>query len=189
MSEPGEIKATLAIIEGRAGDVSREELDFLANVRIFQGLSESQLQGLVSIVQRRIFGEGDMLIREGEIGETMFILLDGIVEVSKSLTLKVGHHTFERADKSFARLEGKHHACLGEMGLIGRDERSASIQALTRCMVFEVRREDFDRYCAGQPEAGYLIVREIIRVISDRLRGANQDILKLTTALSLALSR
>ncbi|MBI2756969.1 MAG: cyclic nucleotide-binding domain-containing protein [Chloroflexi bacterium] len=186
--DPYSTKATLAVIEGRAGPVSHAEMDFLREVRIFRTLSEEQVMNLVGLVRRRVFEANAVIIQEGDVGETMYILLDGIVEVSKSLTLKVGRHTFEQADKSLSRLEGKHHACLGEMGLIGRDERSATVVALTECIVFEMILEDFNHYCEQDPRAGYLITHEIVRVVSERLRTANQDILKLTTALSLALS-
>ncbi len=165
------------------------ELGFLKQVRLFADLNEAQLTALFAILKPRRFHAGETIIREGEVGESMFVLLEGRVDISKSLTLKVGRHQFEQADKSLSELTADQHACLGEMGIVGEDERSATVQAVTDCTVLEMGRRDFEAFCRADPLAGYLIARRIVQAVSDRLRSANRDILKLTTALSLALSR
>lgn len=172
-----------------SGGVSAEEIAFVKQIRIFSDLSKDQVERLLKIVTRKTFKEGEAVIKEGEMGDTMYILLDGTVEISKSLTMKVGRHAFEQMEKSFIRLEGKHHACFGEMGMLQQDERSATIVAITDVVVFEVTREDFERYCADDSLAGYQIIRQIAQVVSERLRTENKNVLKLTTALSLALAR
>ena len=165
------------------------ELAFLKQVHLFADLDEAQLTALLGILMRRYFRAGEVIIHEGELGESMYVLLEGRVDISKSLTLKVGRHQFEQADKSLSEISADQHECLGEMGVIGQDERSATVQAVTDCTVLEMGREDFERFCRADPLAGYLIARRVVEAVSERLRSANRDILKLTTALSLALSR
>ena len=47
----------------------------------------------------------------------------------------------------------------------------------------------FIAFCEKEPSIGFRIVLTISRIISSRLRKTNEDVLKLTTALSLALSK
>ena len=165
------------------------ETAFLRQVQLFADLDDPQLERLLGILTRRHLRAGETIIREGEVGESMYVLLDGRVDVSKSLTLKVGRHQFERTDNSLSQIGPDQHECLGEMGIVGQDERSATVLAVTDCAVLELKRVDFERYCEQDPAAGYLIARRIVQAVSERLRAANRDILKLTTALSIALSR
>lgn len=168
---------------------AREDSAFLKQVRIFSDLSDEQIERLLRVVRRRTFHQGDVIIREGEVGDRMYVLLDGTVEVSKALTMKVGRHDFQQLDKSFVRLEGQHHTFFGELGVLGRDVRAATVSAVNDCLVFEVAGADFDAYCEADPAAGYRIMRRIANDIAERLRRTNQDVVKLTTALSLALTR
>ncbi len=165
-----------------------KEVKFLKQVPIFSDLSDEQIAKLLTVVSQTKFKEGETIIREGEIGNTMYILLDGRVEVSKSLTLKVSRQEFEEREKSFIRLEGKDHACFGEMAMLDSDERSATVVALTECTVFVIERDNLDRLLKEDSNMGYLIYKEFAQLISGRLRAANRDVLKLTTALSLSLT-
>jgi CRP-like cAMP-binding protein len=180
-------QAEPAVQEAPSRGVSAEEIAFVKRINIFKDLSDDQIERLLGIVTRKTFKQNEAIIKEGEVGDTMYILLEGTVEISKSLTMKVGRHAFEQMEKSFVRLEGK--LCFGEMGMLQQDERSATVAAVTDCVVFEVTQKDFDRYCETDPLAGYRIVRMIAQVVSGRLRTENQNVLKLTTALSLALAK
>lgn len=173
--------------------VAKRDLDqdtvFLKQVQLFSDLSEEEIAGLLNIVIPHTFKEGETIIQEGDLGEEMYVLLEGDVQVAKSLMLKVGRHEFEQAEKAFKRLQGEWHICFGEMAMLNQDERSASIVALTDCITFEIEREQFDRFCEEYPRAGYHIMKRIAQVVSGRLRDENNNVLKLTTALSLALAR
>ncbi len=161
----------------------------MKEIGLFAELSDEQLERLLAVVHRRSFPEGETIIREGDEGDRMYVLLDGTVEVSKALTMKVGRHEFEQMDKSFMRFEGKHRAVFGEISLLQHDVRTATVQAVSHCTVLEISTEAFDRYCESDPLAGYRIVRKLAGSLADRLRATNRDVIKLTTALSLALAR
>jgi CRP-like cAMP-binding protein len=75
------------------------------------------------------------------------------------------------------------------MALFESETRSATITASEDCLVFEVKRRDFDALCERHPKLGYKLVKKIAAVLCERVRKGNQDILKLSTALSIALSR
>ena len=167
----------------------KQDRTFLRQVQLFSDLSEDEMAALLDIVTLRTFKKRDTIIQEGDVGDEMYVLLKGDVEVARSLTLKVGRHEFEQTEKALTRLQGKEHVCFGEMAMLSQDERSASIIALTDCTTFVIERDRFEQFCEAYPRAGYHIVRRIAQVVSDRLRKENENVLKLTTALSLALAR
>ncbi len=100
----------------------------------------------------------------------------------------MSHTELGTKERSFVRLTGTDRCFFGEMVLFGTNERSATVRAVTRCKVFVVRDIDFLALCETNPRIGYVVLSTIARILSEHLRRANSDILKLTTALSLALS-
>ena len=165
------------------------DLAFLRKVPIFADLSDEQIRKMSSIMRREEFGPGDVVIREGDMGDEMYILEEGTVDVSKVVMLRVGRHDFGQREKTIARLSGEHPVFFGAMAMLEREGRSATVTAVTRCRLLVIEREDFERVCEEDPLMGYRMVTNIARVVSGRLRDTNQDVLKLTTALSLALRK
>lgn len=54
-------------------------------------------------------------------------------------------------------------------------------------MLVELTREEFERLAIGDPALGFRLARNIAVVMAERLRRTDPEVLKLTTALSLAL--
>ena len=119
----------------------------------------------------------------------MFLFAAGVVDVTKSLTLKTGKKNFSNVEKSFVKLHAGKVSFFGDMALFEKDLRSATITASEDCLLFEVKRRDFEALCDRHPGLGYKLIKKIAAVLCERVRKGNQDILKLSTALSIALSR
>jgi CRP-like cAMP-binding protein len=75
------------------------------------------------------------------------------------------------------------------MALIGQDTRSASISAKTDCLLLEINRDDFIRLIESRPALGIKILMNLSRQLIGHLKKCNQDVIRLTTALSIALSK
>jgi len=166
------------------------DASFLKNIPLFTGLSNKQLEKVRAIMSVRTIPEGTYIIRENEVGKEMFILLDGEVEISRSLLLKISGSGIDHRDKLLNKLTGNDHAFFGEMGLFDEhSERSASVVATTKCTVAVLERESFFQLTESDKEIGYVILKNILKIVSDRLDKTTKDVLKLTTALSLALER
>ena len=120
----------------------------------------------------------------------MFILLEGDVEISKLMTIKMDNYETSAKDKSLIRLSSKFFACFGEMALFEeKSERSATVTAVTPCKLAILRRDEFSKLVETDPEIGSVVFRNLARIVSDRLKRANKDILKLTTAFVLAVEK
>jgi len=166
------------------------DLSFLRKIPLFVGLADDKLEMIKRIIKEKTVDAGSVIIKEGTHGTEMFILLDGEVEVSKSLLLKIAGRGMDQRDKSLIRLTGDDYAFFGEMALFDSNaERSASVTAKSKCVVAEITQEDFFKLTESDHEIGYHVLKNIVTIISNRLDKTTKDVLKLTTALSLALER
>jgi CRP/FNR family transcriptional regulator, cyclic AMP receptor protein len=166
------------------------DLGFLKNIPLFTDLADDRLEKIKRIIVERSVTAGSVIIKEGTKGTEMFILLDGEVEVSRSLLLKVAGHGMDKGDKSLIRLTGDDFAFFGEMTLFDSNaERSASVTATSDCVLAEIAQRDFFELTESDHEIGYHVLKNLIKIISNRLEKTTKDVLKLTTALSLALDR
>lgn len=156
---------------------------------VFKGLKDEELAEVLNIIREKRFHKGDMIMQEGAEGNTMYMILEGELGVSKSLTMKFGEDDYRKTEKVLNRLTAKDHAVFGEMALIAKDKRSASIVANTDCVLIEINRDDFIRLIESKPELGVRILLNLSESLIGRLRQSSQDVMKLTTALSIVLSR
>jgi len=162
-----------------------QELEFLSKVRAFSGVSPEGLKKIHSIAREKRVAPGQAVITEGETGDSMFIIKEGEVEISMSITLPLSGGEKE---KTLIRLGPG--ANFGEMAFIfGQEQRSATVSAKNEVVLLEVKSGDFERFLNEAPHDGVSILRNIAKIVSERLRKANQDVAKLTTVLSVVLNR
>ena len=159
------------------------------NSFIFKTLDDEELKEVINIIEEKTFQKGDAIMKEGEQGDTMYMVAKGEVGVSKSLTMKFGDDDFRETEKILTGFRAEDNVVFGEMALIGQDKRSASIMARTDCILLEIKRDDFIRLVEGKPGLGVKILMKLSELLISRLRHSSQDIMRLTTALSIALSR
>ena len=166
-----------------------EDMKFLSNIMLLKDLNDTEITLFSKILKPLKFKDGDTIITENEEGDTLFIFREGTVQVSSQITLKMGSNKWSEAEKSMAILDAGKMNFFGEMSLITGAPRSATIKALTPCVLFEVTREEFDQLAETYPAIGYKIMKQIAATLSNRIKQTNGNILKLTTALSIALSK
>jgi len=163
-------------------------LDFLKSVSLFDGLTVDQIKKMIQSMKLMKVNAGQKITDEGAREDTVFILIDGEVEISKRLMLPIWGNDREHQAKSLLRLTGDDHAFFGEMALFQEvPERSASIESLKPCRLAVIEKKDLLAICDKDPQIGSIIFRNIAGELTRRLVKANKDILKLTTAFSLAL--
>ncbi|MBA7654405.1 hypothetical protein ES703_62283 [subsurface metagenome] len=169
--------------------IKKSGIEILKGVQILKDLSDEEIEAIYRIARKVEVPEGTVIMREGQIGDSMYLFAEGEVSVTKNLTLKVGKKGFSKAEKSMVRLNAEFVSFFGDMAMFENDVRSATITASTECLLYEIRRDAFERIAVQNPLLGYKIIRKIATVLCRRVRQGNQDVLKLTTALSIALSK
>jgi len=159
------------------------------NSFIFTGLQDSELDEILNITREKRFRQGDVIMQEGDEGDTMYMVVAGEVGVSKTLTMKFGDDDFRKTEKVLTRFSPEDHVVFGEMALICQDSRSASVVAHTDCLLLEIKREDFVRLVESRTDLGVKVLLKLSELLVGRIRRANEDVVRLTTALSIALSK
>ena len=126
----------------RTGNVRREEhARFLKSVPIFKDLHTDQLLRIVDVAVEEIYHTNDCIIREGERGDTFFVIIEGNVRVMQNVQGK------NEAQKIRTLAKG---AYFGEKALLSEDVRTASILAEdpgVKCLIIE--RETFMNVIGG----------------------------------------
>jgi CRP-like cAMP-binding protein len=165
-------------------------IEFLKKVSAFNGVSEEGLTLLSRICRPVEMKAGDVIIKEGEEGDCVYIMEQGQVEITMSITLgkALWQEESSAMDKVLVKLGPG--AMFGEMAFIfDSDKRSATILALTEGKLLSISSADFRKFAEEDLKSAHRIVLNIAKIIAERLRKTNQDMKKLTTVLTVALRR
>jgi len=127
---------------------------------LFENFNLAEIRLLSHFMQVYRAEPGVEIIREGEPGDFMMMLIEGRIEVFK--------HDRWNAPRLIALIEpGK---TVGEMSMIDGEPRFATCVAAERCMIAVLTRENLARIILEQPILGAKILMELVLMLSQRLR-------------------
>ena len=137
--------------------------------------NDEQIAEFQSICGTRSVRSGEVIIKEGEHGSEMFIMLKGRVAIQR--------RTRAGDDYTVVNLRAEDNVFFGEMALIDDDTRSATIVATEESEFLVITKEDF--LCLGEshPQIVLPITREIGKILASRLRKTTGDMLTIFDAL------
>jgi CRP/FNR family cyclic AMP-dependent transcriptional regulator len=175
---------------------------FFRKIYLFQNLEEGEILQVLNRTRLREFPAGAVIIQEGEVGNSLFIMQSGEVEITKQLTLGLGEDTpKERVMMRLKAEDGVHFGemalleseirsatvTFGEMALMESETRSATVIALTDCVLLELQQKDFLELIKKNPIMGVKLLLRLCQGLSRHLRKTSQGVVKLTTALAVSL--
>jgi CRP/FNR family cyclic AMP-dependent transcriptional regulator len=160
----------------------------LIKAPLFKGLTKGEMERVLTVAREIKWGEGDTVITEGELGETMYIIYSGSVKVSKRLTLPQFSDERGQSEKTLIKMDAVEPIVVGEVAMLTKAERSATITATKECIALEIYGPDLAKLCEADTKIGFKIMGNLAQILSERLRQANRDVVRLATALSVALS-
>lgn len=161
--------------------------DDLRKIRIFHDLTDKQIELVSMLLEPLKVVKGEYIIREQTTGDHIFILMKGTVKITKELVK--GIDTPETGDKMLATLTADYCPTFGENGLLGKNLRSANVVAVTDCELCTLSQQDFDKFSDDNPDLAFRVMRNIASVFAERLIKTDEDLVKLATALYIAVSR
>ena len=164
----------------------------LKSFSVFQNITDEEAKYFFDITEEVRISEGKIFIKEGEVGDSIYMLVDGKVEVSQALTLNLDRQGKDHREKALTKFSSDQFPSplFGEMSLFNENDlRTANVKAQTDCHLLKIMKDDFLRICDAHPDTGYKIMLALCRVLCIRLVNANNNVLKLTTAFSLVLER
>ena len=145
----------------------------LREIGLFGALSDEVLDHLCNTLSERRFGAGETVFREGEPAREMYVLLDGEMEVLKKS---------RRGRDQRVAILGPNDS-FGEMSIIDMQSRSATVRALGPARVLRISTEDMDALYRHDLKSYALIVLNLARDLSRRLRVTDSILADFTASV------
>jgi CRP-like cAMP-binding protein len=109
----------------------REDLvKILRNTALFKPLEEPDLETIADDMHRLHLPAGEELVRQGEKGKSLYILIEGLLDVFVDT---------EHGEEPVGRIHPGE--CFGEMSLLTGERRAATVRSSVECIVYEVGKK------------------------------------------------
>ena len=146
---------------------------------LFDGLDAAGILEVLDSMQHRHFASGDVLCHAGEPGESLFLILHGLVHVLAAEAQD--DSTSNVAPLVLSRLRARN--VVGEMALLTGEPRSATLVARVPTDVLELRRDAFARLAQHYP----VLLANLGRIVSQRLVALNAGVSRTRKAEAVAV--
>lgn len=140
----------------------------LSTCALFREFKEADLRLLGPYLQQRDLNEAEVLFREGDPGDDMFILETGSVEVS-------------RQGFPLAQLNAGVH--FGELALAGNATHTVTARAVMKSRVIVLNRRYLDALTARRPDLAARVLRSLLTDVANRLVAFNERLGRAERAL------
>ena len=137
-------------------DEHQLEIGALRQMPFFADLGDDDLGNVIRIGEHRHFETGESIVEEGDPGDGMYIVLEGKAQVD------VGGRYHNLEPGSF----------VGEMALIRRRKRSATVRAVEPVTALKISAEDFHQFLLENPSVAIAMLGAVI----DRLNEVQERV-------------
>jgi CRP/FNR family transcriptional regulator, cyclic AMP receptor protein len=141
---------------------TEDTAQLLGRVSIFAGLTAEQLSDLASVAVPRRWSAGEVIFREGDAGDTCYVVRDGCVRVTRN-----------HSDGRTITLAELHAGDLfGELAMFDSERRSATVEAAEETSGVALLAGDMRRLLLRHPD----ISIKLLTALAERLKEANERI-------------
>ncbi len=138
-----------------------ETAALLAEVPLFSGLEPAALVRLADMAVPRSYARGEIVFREGDAGDTCYVIRSGAVKVTRARGFE--SHAITLAELRFGDP-------FGELAMFGTEKRSATVEALEDTSAVALLAADMRRLLAEHPG----VALTMLSVLAERVRAANE---------------
>lgn len=139
-----------------------ETQKLLREVELFKDLREEEITQIAEICVEEQLQEGDVFAAEGEPGETLCIIKDGLMEVEISQGPDLPPRVIVHLGTG---------QLIGEMSLVDRGVRSATVRAIqTPTTILVIQHSMFHNLCKKNNRIGYVVMRNMAADLSFKMR-------------------
>lgn len=135
-----------------------ERILYLQRVPLFESLSPAELKQIAAITGEHLFLDGETIARQGEPGEELYIIVSGEVEVILRQP--------DGAERTLARRKPGEH--VGEMSVISRQPRMASLVARGVVRALCLEQQHFEAMLRERPEISLTVMRQLIARVREQ---------------------
>ncbi|MBT8405860.1 MAG: cyclic nucleotide-binding domain-containing protein [Deltaproteobacteria bacterium] len=155
MSETMQVFSSLINYQSPLVDPNRTNPSFmrlhgaLLSTPIFRSLGKKELRGLEDIANLHLFSGGELVFQEGDPGRSVYIILDGGVQV----------FTQDHQGKDFPLATLESNQFFGEMALLSGKPRSSSVATATESLLAEFSYKNMKRLMMRYPQIKEVLVQ------------------------------
>jgi len=147
----------------------------MKNRSLFKNLDENEFNKLIKLFEKKTISKNSVLIKEGENGDTAFLLLNGKVSVVKE--------NMYGEDYIVTIINAGGDELFGEVNLIDKGKRISTITAMESCEIIEITSDKLKYFMDNNPTSGYKIMSYLAQNCVKYLRKADNDVITLFNAL------
>jgi CRP-like cAMP-binding protein len=140
-----------------------EEVEILRNIPMFRKIDPTKLKLMAFASERLMFKPDQVLVRQGELGDAAFIIIEGIAEV-----------LIDTPDGPVAVARLKRNDIIGEIAILCDVPRTATVQAIDQLTALKITKELFFRMVSDFPDMGI----EIMRSLAHRLEQTTAQLME-----------
>jgi CRP/FNR family cyclic AMP-dependent transcriptional regulator len=140
--------------------------EMLEKIVLFKGLTSDQISQLIKVARSEEFKAGEIIFKEGEKGDKLYIILSGSVRISKQIP--------GSGEEALAVL--KPGDFFGEMALIDDVERSADAIANEKSSILSIDKNSFESLLFLNKDLAHTILWNFVKTLSRRLRDTNEKL-------------
>ena len=138
-----------------------ERVLILRQVPLFAELSPADLERVAQVAEERGYADGETIAREGELGDELHVVTDGVIRVVADL----GGSEREIARRSAGDI-------VGEISLITRDPRIASLVADGVVRTIRIGHTEFESMVRERPDLAIGVMRVLALRLAESARAA-----------------
>lgn len=131
-----------------------QEVEILRRIPIFSQIDAAKLKLMAFASERLTYKAGQMLFKQGEMGDAAYIVLGGTADI-----------LIDTADGPLRVAQLAENEIIGEIAILCDIPRTASVEAATELIALKITKELFFRMIMDFPEMGV----EVMRVLAHRL--------------------
>lgn len=143
-------------------------VQLLRGVELFDGLSDSELARLGTLCREAHYRKGEVITQQGQPGTELFIVREGLVEVTVGVLAADGGHAPPQTVVNLGTGQ-----VVGEMALVDHGPRSATVRCVTPTTLHVIEREAFEQLCLLDHHIGLVVYRNLAADLSFKLRHRN----------------
>ncbi|MCB9781008.1 MAG: cyclic nucleotide-binding domain-containing protein [Alphaproteobacteria bacterium] len=160
--QPGDPALAVAVQLGdAAGGRDDDRLELLRTIDLFKWCTPDELLAVVGLTEPRRYGQGELLLRQGRLNHTLFLLVAGKVGVNKDGT-------------RIAQMGAG--SVFGEMSMLDDPKASATVEALTDVEVLAIPRDAFLLALKGDASMAVKVLWSMLLRLSANLRATSKEL-------------
>ncbi|MEP7379785.1 MAG: cyclic nucleotide-binding domain-containing protein [Chloroflexota bacterium] len=126
---------------------TQDKADALANVPFFAGISAESMERLAEVSGEQEFGAGQFIVRQGQVGTGLYVILSGSVKVLRG------------SDELIRLRKGDF---FGELSVIDQQPRNASVEAAEPTAVLALASWDLFELLEGDPQLALNLIKGLV---------------------------